>query len=79
MSNEFSFENITPEAKEMLKKGGIDPSTLKSGDVNSVLNNLSQNDSKKIESILNDKEALKKVLASDRAKKIINQLFGGEK
>ena len=77
MSNDFKNGKITPEAAEILKQRGIDPNILKSGNSSAILSSLNKKDAEKINSILNDKEALKSMLSSDRAKAVINQLFGG--
>ena len=79
MSNDFLNGKITPETAAILKTKGIDPSALKSSDKQALLSSLSPRDAEKINALLNDKEALQGLLASDRAKAVINQLFGGAK
>lgn len=79
MSNSFDPKKISPEAMNMLKSKGIDPGTLKSTDASKLLSSLNKSEADKINALLNDKEALEKMLSSDRAKAVINQLFGGAK
>jgi hypothetical protein len=47
-------------------------------DKNALLKNLSAEDTKKINSILNDKQALNELLNSDKAKAIMSKLFGSK-
>lgn len=49
-----------------------------SGDVSSLVNNLSTEDKQKLNNILNDKEQLSKVLKSPQAQMLL-KLFGGGK
>lgn len=79
MSNDFKNGKISPEAEEILKNKGINPEILKSQNSAQVLSSLNKNDAEKINNILNDKEALEKILSSDRAKAIIKNFFGGAK
>ena len=62
--------------------GKIDRDTLEkaknSGDVSSLVNNLSAEDKQKLNNILNDKEQLEKVLKSPQAQMLL-KLFGGGK
>lgn len=62
-------KNISPE---MLK-------AAKSGDKNALINSLSNEDKKKIENILNDKEMLNSLLKSPQAAAIIKALSNGGK
>lgn len=78
MNNNFKQGEIPPEAEKILKEKGINPEIIKSKDASSVLSSLSKKDAQKINTILNDKDALEKMLSSDRAKAVINQLFGGK-
>lgn len=77
MSNGFDPNKIPLETVNMLKSKGIDPNILKSTDASKLLSSLNKTDAQKINTLLNDKEALEKMLSSDRAKAVINQLFGG--
>lgn len=70
--------NFPKDASDILKQKGIDPQNLKNIDKNSLLKNLSAEDTKKINSILNDKEALNEILNSDKAKAIMSKLFGSK-
>lgn len=61
--------------------GKIDKKTLdaaKRGDTNAVLQNLNDEDRKKVQEALADKDKLKQILNSDAAKKLMNFL-GGKK
>lgn len=79
MSNSFDPEKITPETAAILKKNGIDPSVLQNKSAESLLSSLSKTESEKINALLNDKKALEQILSGNKAKAIINQLFGGAK
>ncbi len=71
MNNEFS---------EKLNK--IDKNTLeaaKRGDTNAVLQELSDNDRKKVEEVLADNDKLKKLLSSDAAQQLMKILGGDNK
>ena len=70
--------NFSNDANEILKQKGIDPQNLKNIDKNSLLKNLSAEDTKKINSILNDKQALNELLNSEKAKAIMSKLFGSK-
>jgi hypothetical protein len=70
--------NFPKDANDILKQKGIDPESLKNIDKNSLLKSLSAEDTKKINSILNDKEALNEILNSDKAKAIMSKLFGSK-
>ena len=70
--------NFPKDASDILKQKGIDPENLKNIDKNSLLKNLSAEDTKKINGILNDKEALNEILNSDKAKAIMSKLFGSK-
>ena len=48
----------------------------KNGDTSSLLSSLSDEDRKKVNDALNDKERLKQILSSDAAKKFLNLLGG---
>lgn len=59
----------------------IDKDTLeaaKRGDTNAILKNLNQNDRKKIEEALADKNKLQQILNSDAARKLM-KILGGDK
>ncbi len=70
--------NFSNDVSGILKQKGIDPKTLKNMDKNALLKNLSAEDTKKINSILNDKQALNELLNSDKAKAIMSKLFGSK-
>jgi len=69
-------KNISENAKKILKEKGINPENIKNSDANSLLNSLNSEDKEKINRLLNDKEALDRLLNSDKAKAIMNKLFG---
>jgi len=59
----------------------IDKSTLdaaRRGDTNAILKNLNEEDKKKIEEVLADRDKLKHILNSDTAKQLF-KIFGGDK
>ena len=61
--------------------GKIDKKTLdaaKRGDTNAVLQNLNDEDRKKVQEALADKDKLKQILNSDVAKKLM-KILGGKK
>ena len=61
--------------------GKIDKKTLdaaKRGDTNAVLQNLNDEDRKKVQEALADKDKLKEILSSDAAKKLM-KFLGGKK
>ena len=61
--------------------GKIDKKTLdaaRRGDKDSVLQNLKEDDRKKIEEVLADKDKLNKILSSDAAQKLM-KILGGKK
>ena len=78
------MNNNKPEMEELLKKAGgkIDREALErakqTGDTSALLSGLSAQDKEKLATILNDKEQLKKVLASPQAQ-LLMKLFGGGK
>lgn len=77
MSNRFEQGKISAETEKILKSNGIDPSVLKDKDTSKLLSSLNKAEAEKINALLNDRQALEQVLSSDRAKAVINQLFGG--
>ena len=61
--------------------GKIDKKTLeaaRNGDKDALMKNLKEDDRKKIEEVLADKEKLNKILNSDAAQKLM-KLLGGKK
>lgn len=64
------------DAKKHLKNQGINPDNIKKEDAQKLLNSLSKEDAQKINALLNDKAAIEKILNSDKAKNIMQQLFG---
>lgn len=59
--------------------GKIDKNTIdaaRRGDTNAVMSALNENDRKKVEEVLADKEKLNQILNSDAAKKLMNFLGG---
>lgn len=76
--NNNQNNNISENAKKILKEKGINPESIKNADANALLKNLSAEDTKKINQLLNDKEALERLLNSDKAKIIMKKLFGAK-
>lgn len=79
MANNFDPSKINEGTKELLKSKGINPDIFQSKGAAGLLSSLSKAETDKINSILNDRKALEQVLSSDRAKAVINQLFGNNK
>ena len=75
MNEKFETAKLSEEAKDILRKNGINPNSSDKNAAKSLMSSLSPTDAKKINAILNDKAALKQVLSSERAKAVINQLF----
>ena len=57
-----------------INKNTID--AVRRGDTNAVMSALNENDRKKVEEVLADKEKLNQILNSDAAKKLMNFLGG---
>ena len=76
MNSNNQNNNISEDAKNFLKEKGINPEHIKNADKNALLKNISPEDAAKINNLLNDKEALDRLLNSDKAKAIMNKLFG---
>ena len=78
------MNNNKPELENILKnnRGKIDREALekakKTGDASALINSLSADDKEKLNTILNDKEQLSKVLKSSQAQMLL-KLFGGGK
>ena len=73
--------NNQSDINKILNGGKIDRDAIEkakqSGDVSSLVNNLSCQDKEKLNSILNDKEQLEKVLKSPQAQLLL-KMFGGK-
>ena len=69
-------KNISEDTINMVKQKGINPEQIKNTDKNALLKSLSPEDAAKINYLLNDKEALDRLLNSDKAKAIMAKLFG---
>ena len=76
MNNNNQNKNVSENAKSFLKQNGINPEQIKSTDKNALLKSLKPEDAAKIQEVLNDKEALDRLLNSDKAKAIMAKLFG---
>lgn len=76
MNNNNQNKKISEDAKNLLKEKGINPEQIKNTDKNALLKSLNPEDAAKIQGILNDKEALDRLLNSDKAKAIMAKLFG---
>ena len=78
-NNNFNSKNF----ESILQGGKIDRSALekaaKSGNTDAFINSLSHEDKQKLNSILNDKNALEAILKSPQATAILKMLSGGNK
>lgn len=66
---------------DSIKKSGIDSETVKKAsklDKKELINSLSPEDRKKLNEVLNDKQALSDALKSPQAVALIKALFGGK-
>lgn len=75
--NNNQKQNITENAKKILKEKGINAEEINGNTVNSIIQNLNKEDQNKINSLLNDKKALEALLNSDKAKAIM-KMFGAK-
>ena len=61
---------------------GTQPEKLKqgaqSGNLSEILGNMNPNDAAKLQKVLNDQEAAKKLLSSPQAQQLIQKLSGGK-
>ena len=79
MSNENNpnFENLLKSVSDKLGKS---PEELKkaseTGNIENLLGNLRPNDAQKIQKILSDKNAAKKILSTPQAQSLIKKLLG---
>lgn len=68
---------------DALKQAGADgqraANAVQSGKLDSLLGSLSNEESQKIQAILNDKQATQMILNSPQGRKILQQLFGSDK
>lgn len=78
MNEKFNGKPIPDEAKNFLKQNGIDAGDLKNANADKLLKNLKVEDAKKINDLISDKEALERLLKSDKAKEIMNKFFGAK-
>ncbi len=76
--NNNQNKNISESAKKILREKGIDPESIKNADANTLLEKLKAEDAEKINRLLNDKEALDRLLNSDKARAIMEKLFGAK-
>lgn len=79
MSNNFDSSKLNEETKRLLKSKGINPEIFQNDGASKLLSSINKTEAAKINSILNDRQALEQVLSSDRAKAVIKQLFGNSK
>lgn len=76
-----NFNNLSKEKllKALSNDGGIDldkiSSAINSGDVNGVLNSLNEGDAKKLQGLLENKEALNQLLTSDKFSNMLKQFM----
>lgn len=68
--------HLSKDAERLLRANGVDPATLRSNDAKQLLKGLNQQDAAEINRLLNNKAELERVLNSDAAKQIMQQLFG---
>ena len=76
--NNNQNKNISESAKKILREKGFDPESIKNADANALLKKLKAEDAEKINRLLNDKEALDRLLNSDKARAIMEKLFGAK-
>ena len=76
MNSNNQNRKISQDAEIFLRQKGINPEDVKNADKSALLKNLSAEDATKINALLNDKEALNKILNSDKAKAIMSAFFG---
>ena len=76
--NNNQNKNISESAKKILREKGIDPESIKNADANALLKKLKAEDAEKINRLLNDIEALDRLLNSDKARAIMEKLFGAK-
>ena len=76
--NNNQNKNISESAKKILRGKGIAPESIKNADANALLKKLKAEDAEKINRLLNDKEALDRLLNSDKARAIMEKLFGAK-
>ena len=77
--NNDQMQNLINTVSQRL---GTNPEALgkaaKQGNLQNLLNQMDQNQAKKIQQILNDKEASEKLLNTPQAKALLKKLMGGE-
>lgn len=82
MTNKNNNENSEELVKTASKRLGIDPDRLKesvqNGDLSGTLKNLSLDDAKKVEKVLNDKNAAEKLLSTPKARELLRKFLGGK-
>lgn len=77
--NEKNQNNLENLLKKTSEKMGINPDTLKNGEkpnINNIIKKLPQNQANKVQEILSDKEATKKLLSSPKAQQLLKKLLG---
>ena len=76
-----NFNNLSKEKllEALGKTGGIDinkvSSAINSGNVDNLLNSLGENDANKLKSLLNNKEALNRIISSDKFNDMLKQFM----
>ena len=68
--------NIPKPLQNAMKKNGLDPNHLNQQDAAKLMKSLSKEDAEKLNSILQNKQALNQVLNSAQAQSIMKSLFG---
>ena len=68
--------NIPKPLQNEMKKNGLDPNPLTQQDAAKLMKSLSKEDAEKLNSILQNKQALNQVLNSAQAQSIMKSLFG---
>ena len=68
--------NIPKSVQNAMKNSGVDPNRFSEKDAQKLINSLSKEDTQKLNSVLQNKQALQQVLNSNQAKSIMNALFG---
>lgn len=68
--------NMPKSVQNAMHNNGIDPSHLSEKDAQRLINSLSKQDAQKLNSILQNKQALQQVISSSQAQSIMKALFG---
>lgn len=64
------------DIENTIRNQGIDPKNFKSSDAQKLMSSLNREDAQKLNSILQNKQALNDILNSPQAKSLMQSLFG---